>query len=195
MAQSEVDEVEVDHSLPNSLTRAISGCISTTVTPGACGGNSGSCTLTLYRTSNFLGITLNIDGGGTTGVNGFSHIPTSIRFYTTCLYGNGTVAFANCPYGNNAITNNIHAAPSIAFNSITGVNFFQSRMSSTFTNFPITGHSTLTFGVHTDPFSKNSTVNLANIISNGGNAVTLGRPGFGAITVNLCTPTVTVSGK
>ncbi|CAF3440420.1 unnamed protein product, partial [Rotaria sp. Silwood2] len=161
MAQSEVDQTGIDDSLPNSLLRIPSGCVNTTITPGACGGNSGSCTLTFYRTSTFLGITLSNVDGYTTGVIGFSVIPTSVRFSTQCLYSNGTTLALVCPYGANIITNNIHAAPSILITGIAATIFYQSRISSTFTTFPITGRSTITFGVHYDPVNRNSSVNLA----------------------------------
>ncbi|CAF2104867.1 unnamed protein product, partial [Rotaria magnacalcarata] len=194
MAQSEVDEVEVDQSLKNSLTRATSGCVSTTITPGACGGRTGTCTLTFYRTSTFLGITLSTNDKYTLGFNGFTNIPTSVRFATMCHDSNGTIIPQNCPYKTTGNTNGILAAAYVTVSGITGVLFYQSRTITTFTSAPIIGRSTITFGVHSDSSNVNHTVNLANIISNGGNTVSMGRPGFGAITVNLCTPTVTVSG-
>jgi hypothetical protein len=37
--------------------KSISGCVDTTITPDACDGISGSCTLTFYRAGSRLGIT------------------------------------------------------------------------------------------------------------------------------------------
>jgi hypothetical protein len=178
MASIVENQASSDEYFPQLLTRAIiTGCVTTTIAPAAC---ASSCTLTFYRAGNTYGITLR--SSRVTGVYGFTSLPGSIRFDSITVFQNGTV------FNGNGFFDTVSTATITGGN---GAQFFTSTSSLT-TNTPIaitgaiTGSSSMTFGI--SYIGGINTVTLANIISNAGVAVNMGRPGKGAISVNLCAP-------
>jgi hypothetical protein len=178
MASTVENQAWSDEYVPQLLTRAIiTGCVTTTITPAAC---DSSCTLTFYRAGNTYGVTLG--GSRVTGVYGFTSLPGSIRFDSITVFSNGTVFAGSGSFS------------TVSTATITGGNgaqFFTTTSRLT-TNTPIaitgaiTASSSMTFGVSF--IGGISTVTLASIINNAGVAVSMGRPGKGAVSVNLCAP-------
>jgi hypothetical protein len=157
-----------------------SGCTQVTITPAAC--SSYGCTLTFYRAGDSTyGITLS-GGEGVYGVHGFSGVPTSVRFDHTLITPNGS-AFSS---------GFLLHLPSVTFTGITSAKVFTTSGKTNNNSIPIviTGaiiaRSAINFGVAN--IGGIQSVTIGDIISNAGNTVTLGRPGNGAATVNLCAP-------
>jgi hypothetical protein len=172
--------------MTSSMANSISGCVNTTITPNACGSNG--CSVTFYRAGTTYGITL-LESKGVHGVYGFTALPTSVRFASIVIAPNGTAVVGTGL--------DHHRVTSATITGVTGAQFFSTcamfgtaRSISTNTPIGITGtitaRSEIKFGVSYNGAVQ--TVNVNEIINNSGVSVNLGRPGNGAITVNLCAP-------
>jgi hypothetical protein len=181
MAWTIENEAEVDDRLFQLRAATfINGCTQATITPAACGS---SCTLTFYRSSNGThGIALG-GSGGVFGAYGFTSLPTSVHFDYSRINTNGS-----------ALTGSgfFLYLPIVTITGVTSAKVFTTSSATINHTIPIviTGgiaaRSAITFGVIYS--SGINSVAIAEIIANAGVGVTIGRPGNGAVTVNLCAP-------